>query len=127
MDKIQITISNKTMISQQIRQTARIILSELLPFTDAQGDSLLNLEMNKLLQQNMSQIEILNKQLDKLQKYLRVRNELINVLSSINQCQMMHKDMLEILQLYQTADAGNILQILDHQSAVAFLKKIKVY
>tara|TARA_B110000285_G_C14901279_1_gene503399 strand:- start:178 stop:363 length:186 start_codon:yes stop_codon:yes gene_type:complete len=61
MDKIQITISNKTMISQQIKQTARIILSELLPFTDTLGDSLLSIELNKLLQQNMSQIEILNK------------------------------------------------------------------
>jgi len=61
MDKIQITISNKTMISQQIKQTARIILSELLPFTDSLGDSLLSIELNKLLQQNMSQIEILNK------------------------------------------------------------------
>ena len=61
MDKIQITISNKTMISQQIKQTARIILSELLPFTETLGDSLLSIELNKLLQQNMSQIEILNK------------------------------------------------------------------
>jgi hypothetical protein len=39
----------------------------------------------------------------------------------------MHKDVLEILQLYQKTGANNILSVLDHPSAVAFLKKIKVY
>lgn len=129
MDKIQITISNKTIISQQIKATAQVLLKELIPFDDHQEQPLFQLELTKFLQVNMSQIENLNKQLDKLQKYFRVRNELINVLSSINGCQEMHTDMVQILHLYKKAsgDDSDVLGALDEGAAYNLLKKIKVY
>ena len=42
---------------------------------------------------NMSQIETLNKQLDKLQKLFRVRADLISVLASIRSCLEMNSDI----------------------------------
>lgn len=71
IDQIQITISNKNMIAQQIKATAQILFQELLPSSAAlQGPAdkdLGQMELQKFYQiGNMSQIETLNKQLDKL-------------------------------------------------------------
>ena len=66
------------------------------------SSSLAQLELQKLLQiGNMSQIETLNKQLDKLQKYFRVRSELLSVLGSIHACQEMLQDIVEGFDQHQ--------------------------
>jgi hypothetical protein len=49
--------------------------------------------MNKFLNQNNTQIQELNKQLDKLGQYLRLRNELIGVLCSIQSAETMFIDI----------------------------------
>ena len=114
IDKIQITISNKNVVAQQIKATASILLQELVPESwnqdlqeqlqardPSNGQSLMQLELQKFLQiGNMSQIETLNKQLDKLQKYFRVRSELLSVLASIRSCEEMLQDTFEAWRDY---------------------------
>ena len=114
IDKIQITISNKNVVAQQIKATASILLQELVPESwnqdlqeqlqardPSNGQSLMQLELQKFLQiGNMSQIETLNKQLDKLQKYFRVRSELLSVLASIQSCEEMLQDIFEAFGHY---------------------------
>ena len=68
---------------------------------------------------NMSQIETLNKMLDKIQKILRLRTELISVLASIHSCETMYSDILDMYQIFG--------QEFDAETAVNILKKIKIY
>jgi len=68
---------------------------------------------------NMSQIETLNKMLDKIQKILRLRAELISVLASIHSCETMQSDILDMYQIFG--------QEFDAETAVNILKKIKIY
>ena len=116
IDKIQITVSNKNMIAQQIKATVNLILRELIPSEeDTHND-----ELQKFFAiGNMSQIETLNKMLDKIQKYLRVRAELISVLASIHSCSEMYGDILEMYSRFS--------EEFDAEIAVSLLKKVKIY
>ena len=115
------------MIAQQIKATAQILFQELLPSSIAlQGPpdkALGQVELQKFYQiGNMSQIETLNKQLDKLQKLFRVRAELISVLASIQSCLEMHGD---IQQCFDDLDATSTEQAAADQATI--LRKIKIY
>jgi len=142
------------MVAQQIRSTASILLQELVPESNnpgphdqlqpgdssTSGPSLAQLELQKFLQiGNMSQIETLNKQLDKLQKYFRVRSELLSVLSSIHSCQEMLQDIVDGFDQHQNehrelynSKASKVEEkqeeaIIWRQNAEALAKKIKIY
>ena len=115
------------MIAQQIKATAQILFQELLPSSIAlQGPpdkDLGQMELQKFYQiGNMSQIETLNKQLDKLQKLFRVRAELISVLASIQSCLEMNSD---IQQCFVDLDATSPEQAAADQATI--LRKIKIY
>lgn len=116
------------MVAQQIKATAQILFQELLPSSIAlQGPpdkDLGQMELQKFYQiGNMSQIETLNKQLDKLQKLFRVRAELISVLASIQSCLEMNGD---IQQCFDDLDASaSPEQAAADQATI--LRKIKIY
>ena len=115
------------MVAQQIKATAQILFQELLPSSIAlQGPpdkDLGQMELQKFYQiGNMSQIETLNKQLDKLQKLFRVRAELISVLASIQSCLEMNGD---IQQCFVDLDATSQEQAAADQATI--LRKIKIY
>jgi len=115
------------MVAQQIKATAQILFQELLPSSIAlQGPpdkDLGQMELQKFYQiGNMSQIETLNKQLDKLQKLFRVRAELISVLASIQSCLEMNGD---IQQCFVDLDATSPEQAAADQATI--LRKIKIY
>ena len=115
------------MVAQQIKATAQILFQELLPSSIAlQGPpdkDLGQMELQKFYQiGNMSQIETLNKQLDKLQKLFRVRAELISVLASIQSCLEMNSD---IQQCFVDLDATSPEQAAADQATI--LRKIKIY
>lgn len=115
MDKIQITISNKVTISGQIRITSQIVLQELIP--DANQ---LQAELQKFQNLgNSSNIETMNKQLDKLQKYFRLRTELLALLSSVASCCQMSQDIMRIYQLFGDPNYN--------EETSQILKKIKIY
>ena len=58
---------------------------------------------------NMTQIETLNKQVDQIQKLLRVRSELIGLVSSIWTCREMHIDIMTDKHVYTQNQSEQLL------------------
>ena len=100
-----------------------MLFQELLP-TPISDKDLAQVELQKFYQiGNMSQIETLNKQLDKLKKLFRVRADLISVLASIRSCLEMNSD---IQQCFEDLDvSATAEQIASDQATI--LRKIKIY
>ena len=80
----------------------------------------MQIELQKFLTiGNSSNIETMNKMLDKLQKYFRLRTELLALLSSVGSCCQMSAD---IMRVYSHFGDPNY-----NEETSQILKKIKIY